>query len=472
MSCYRICRTCFRFNIKTKVLHCNQIKQWNIQICKNFSTSIPKQAPISMPKNNDFDNLEEIKNLDIDKLNETEHDAISLEYYVNKAELDLDIEDKLNDDTSLYTPNQLMYFKIIDIWINEIGNTRKSHRDFVKILLQNMEKFDVQYEPEAYLRLIDCFPKGEHTEIKRDKWMVKAFQGKRPDHILGVNIFRIMKYNNVESVESMFEKCEELFGKWSLATLQIRRLLFWQPRFRNLHHNPVSPKEVACMSPIEISFWGMRQMNPGLDAVYKKIKSDKTPGYLLISSQIPNQIKSLDEHDINQPLYVEGPQLMYYHGKRVNYYTLYKDPLNKIKSEERVTILTDKEWWELHYQTDFATERKTYNKKFYSEDEKFFPSLRMHSDIGIIKNKWYKEVEIVENDTKSVEGEVFAIASITTGDHDPNMLPLLKNWMTSLQKDNPILSQVTVLFREKDTFLTIGQKTDQTKQIEEIKNEN
>nr|XP_039271037.1 evolutionarily conserved signaling intermediate in Toll pathway, mitochondrial-like [Styela clava] len=387
-----------------------------------------------------------------------------LEYYVRKAQEHTD----LVDDAEYYDvveADKRLFFKMVDMWIQDAGETRRGHREFVQVALNNLDRFNVQHESKAYLKILECYPQSEHTGMRRDEWFKSVWQDKIIDHELGGRLFSIMAKNNALINDEFYNACMRLFGKFSRATVSARQLIFWQPRLSAFVPFLISKLELEKLTPIEIAVRGLRQVNPGIDASYRRFEVDSsvlndeklTPEAeidCIISVQTDHQREMLDHHDVTKPLFVEGPNMVYFQNKKIQYYIMRTDPIeNKIEMSEQERVLTDKEWWTQFYGSDFGTSKRFFNKstqELYST-ESFLPRVKLESKSFVDLQQ--NEIIQVEDDTKPFEGNVFAVAAT-----DHKSIGALRSWVKGLEPSNPKLSQLTVIFNEKVNFLSEGYK--------------
>jgi len=392
-------------------------------------------------------------------------DSNILGRYIEKAEDDLQfIEDDI-DYADITDPNKRLFYKMVDIWITEAGATRRGHREFIQASLNSMKKFNVHADISAYLKLLECFPDGKHTGIKRSHWFKAAYQDKHADHALGIQIFRAVSSSGAVPNGELFNKATDLFGRFSPAAWNARQLLFWYPRLVSFCKHPVSASEVQSMSAVEIAFYGLRQMIPGIDAEYKYFAIDKSKVKEILDSdkidyimsvQTPDQKALLAQHDSNQPIYVEGPHVVFYKNKTVRYFVLRSDPREAMPEvNSNANILTSKEWWSQFYQTEWTSGKKILqgNRKLYP-NEQYLPSLSLEKGLEETSDR-IQEVCDVDKDTNNREGPVYAIACT-----DYNSPIALQSWVKGLALDCEVLQGCTVVFREEEPFLLNAAKTD------------
>lgn len=440
-------------NFKEEINSDPQQKEFDVEVnqgSKSFAST--GQQPDDDDGKTDVDLVRKDDDVNDDDA-EDSYDSALLDYYIKKAKDDLDYMDDV-DYHDIQDVNHRVFFKIVDIWLKEVGPAKRGYRDFVVALLHSLEKFNIEGEVSAYLRLLDCFPHGKHTEIKRIHWFKAAFQDKFADHALGVDIFRKIFYNAVPNGE-VFTKATDLFGRYSPATSAARGIIFWHPRMVAADPHPVTRSELKQLTPIEIAFRGLRQMNPGIDSHYHNFTVDKSRCDetlkanqidSIISVQTDEQISLFSKHDPATPVYVEGPYLTYFKSKSIRYFVMRSDPAVK-KSNERTQILTTQEWWTQFYKTEWTKSETSVS----TVEESFFPIV----DVVDPTERKKDEIAIVEPHVKAVEGTVYAIACT-----DYNSPEALLTWIRGLVPQNPILSECTVLMREEEAFLLNAPKSD------------
>lgn len=385
-----------------------------------------------------------------------------LQYYVKKAQ---DSMDEINEAEyyDIVGAERRLFFRMVDLWIQDAGEARRGHREFLQVAMNNVDRFNVQHEPKAYLKIMECYPQSKHTGMRREKWFKAVFQDKILDHELAVRLFGVMQKYRAPANDEFFNTCMRLFGPYSRATAKVRQMIFWGPRLNSFRPFEADANKISLMNPVEIAFRGLRQASPSLDAVYERFEVDKSSleeqelelpkkGLdCIISLQTKEQRELLKEHDVTKPVYVEGPHMLYYRNEKVQYYVMRADP---VAAETKVTptswILTSKEWWSDFYKTDIKSMKRLGDTGEIYTEESFLPTV--HFDEGIsFSERAPSEIRQIANDTKDVEGRIYAIASMDY--KSPNAL---KSWLTGLQPNNPILTQLTVVFSKKQSFLSEG----------------
>nr|CAB3240745.1 evolutionarily conserved signaling intermediate in Toll pathway, mitochondrial-like [Phallusia mammillata] len=418
---------------------------------------------------NEIDDESEIVAKDLEPIDSSldiEEDASLLEHYINKAKHDLGSFEDI-EYMDVFDPNKKLYYKMVDLWLKEAGETRRGHREFIVTVMHAMSRFNVESDISAYTKLLDCFPQGEHTGLKRDHWFLAAFKDKIADHLLGDKLIRLIAENGAIPNEELHNKTTDLFGKFSPTTFAARSILFWYGRLVSFNKYPMSVSDFKQLSPIEVAFYGLRQINPGLDGNYQCFPVDKTKcteildaGKIdsIISVQTPEQQTLLAKHDPMVPIFIEGPNLCYFREKTVQYYVMRTDPRNKEPdTASKSHILATKDWWTDFYKTDWKTDKKIQKDsgKLYSS-EWLFPTIHLDKNLSS-KSEIERDICQIEKDTEAVEGPVYAIACT-----DYNSPAALQGWIKGLVQTNKKLALCSVVFREEKSFMLNAPTTDPT----------
>ena len=397
----------------------------------------------------------DMQETELDDDDDDDYGSALLDYYIKKAKEDIDNMDDV-DYHDIQDVNQRVFYKIVDLWLKEVGSTKRGYREFIRVLLNSLSRFNVQHEINAYLKLLDCFPAGKHTGIKRDHWFRAALQDRIADHTLGLLVVSRILTKAVPN-DKLFNKVTDLFGRFSPVTQTARRVLFWYPKIVASDPHAITTTDFKKMTPVDIALHGLRQINPGVASHYHHFAVEKSrcdevleAGKIdsIISVQTDKQIALLAKHDPSTPVFIEGPYITYFKTKTVQYYVMRSDPKLAPKSNVKVKPLTTKEWWVEFYDTDWKTGRKPANKI----EENFFPTVNVGEPYYPDK---IKETRVVENDTKQVEGPVYAIAC-----SDYKSPEALLAWVRGLVPQNPVLRECSVLVREDEAFLLNAPKTD------------
>ena len=83
-------------------------------------------------------------------------------HFLHRARNDLSNMDDI-DYHDIEDYNKRLFFKLVDLWIADVGPTKKGHREFLQVAMNSLEKFKIESDIGAYLKLLDCYPEGKHT---------------------------------------------------------------------------------------------------------------------------------------------------------------------------------------------------------------------------------------------------------------------------------------------------------------------
>ncbi|XP_077643791.1 evolutionarily conserved signaling intermediate in Toll pathway, mitochondrial [Lonchura striata] len=204
-----------------------------------------------------------------------------------------------------------------------------------------------------------------------------------------------------------------VFGPRSRPLRKLQRMQFWLPRLRHLDPHPLPPRLRPGLAAARL---GLQRIatEPGatVTLVQRPVpESGDDEGSVqpyILSSQSPEQRELLARHGPTRPVFVEGPFPLWLRGTLLKYFVLRGDPLPP------------------HLRDPPPDPERSF----------YFP-LRL--ELELERGPWDDEdfqVDRVE------EGPVLALCVAGAGDRRT-----LGRWLAALQRHNPALGRVPVLFR-------------------------
>jgi len=301
--------------------------------------------------------------------------------------------------------NKKAFEEAIDIYTHKDGR-RSGQVEFIYGALRNMERFGVHKDLGSYKKLMDVFPKGKY--VPRHRLQADFFHYiKQQD--CATTIIATMNKNEIIPDEEMGDMILNIFGKISSPFKAYCRQMYWGPKLKNI--SPFLLPETMPDEALELAKLGVKQMT-SVDPLTKisvyqaediEHSTDKT---WIVSGQSEDQKELLALFKEKTPVYVEGAFRLWLKDNQVNYFILRGPPL---PASPPITDVAD--------------------------------------DLNRLRNwaAWEKDKEVKLDRLPTVheqeDGTILAIAATGTSSRDS-----LLSWIRFLEKENPTLSQLAVLF--------------------------
>ncbi|CAN8003248.1 unnamed protein product [Ixodes hexagonus] len=305
----------------------------------------------------------------------------------------------------------------------KLGNeNRKGHVEFINAAAKYLEEFNVHQDLDIYKMLFDLFPKGKYPP----KNLIQAEFQHFPYHQdCAVRLLDVMEYNAVCPDRELRQAVLDTFGFHSDVFKKFARMMYWMPKFKNLNPYPV-PNPVP-RDPLELAKLAVRRMCVDLRTVVsvretKEVK-DSVDQTWVVSGQSPAQRQLVEEHPTDKPLRIEGPFSTYLRNSAISYFILRAEPVP-------IRVL-----------------------EIDADDVSNIP-LTMFGEEPPAK-------ELVKPSTvhEQEDGIILALCATGTSSRDS-----LLSWLRMLQKDNPKLKQIPVIFTLRapsKSLVTANQPTDE-----------
>lgn len=127
-----------------------------------------------------------------------------------------------------------------------------------------------------------------------------------------------------------------IFGEKGYPLRKFWRMMYWMPKFKNLSPWPVPdplPNDVLELAKIAIARISSADINSKLTIYQSSDIPESIEDTWIVSAQSPKQKKLLEEHNKNEPIYVEGAFKVWIRGNPVNYFVLKGNPKPTIEQE-------------------------------------------------------------------------------------------------------------------------------------------
>uniref|UniRef100_A0A8C5QGG2 Evolutionarily conserved signaling intermediate in Toll pathway, mitochondrial n=1 Tax=Leptobrachium leishanense TaxID=445787 RepID=A0A8C5QGG2_9ANUR len=333
--------------------------------------------------------------------------------------------------------NKASFLEVIKLYCNKTTR-RRGHVELIETALRWMPEFGVEKDLEVYNLLLDVFPKEVFIP---QNFIQRMFHHYPRQQECAIRVLDQMENYGVTPNRQTRFLLLQTFGERSHPMKKYKRIMYWFPRFR--HANPFQVPE-KLSDPVELSKFCLQRIAADrnssttvfeMPSVQEREDESGQENTCIVGIQSPDQVSLLAEHDPSMPVLVDGPHSLWLKKTCVYYYVLRADPTS-IKKEVEVD-----------------PERSLYYPLTLDLD--------LDRDLG---DDYSFDVDEVE------EGPVFAMCMTSSGDERT-----LGRWIRGLQKANPILGQVPVLFRlsssPQELTPQVVTEYEKTREVEEEESE-
>ncbi|KAJ3650243.1 hypothetical protein Zmor_021941 [Zophobas morio] len=338
---------------------------------------------------------------------------------------------RLTSFENVENKNRDTYLDMIRIFINRNHVYRRGHVEFIYSALKNMESFGVQKDLEVYKALIDVLPKGKFipTNVFQAEFMHYPKQQQ-----CVIDLLEQMEDNGVMPDYEMEDLLSNIFGNRGFPLRKYWRMMYWMPKFKNSSPWPVPsplPDNIYELAKYAIQRISSVDVQSQITVYQTKEIESSIDDTWIVSAQAPSQKDLLKNHDLKEPVYVEGSFRIWVKDQLVNYFVLKRQPKQHIK-----TIKDD---------LDDVSNIRTPIFSFQKPIE--------------------KQVQVMQSVHEQEDGVILAVCATGTSTKDS-----LLSWIRHLEKDgNPVLSDALVVFtlrtgtREVATVNNVEQKQIESK---------
>uniref|UniRef100_A0A8C4PWI7 Evolutionarily conserved signaling intermediate in Toll pathway, mitochondrial n=1 Tax=Eptatretus burgeri TaxID=7764 RepID=A0A8C4PWI7_EPTBU len=289
---------------------------------------------------------------------------------------------------------------------------RHGHVEFIYAALRCIPMFGLKRDLSVYHSLLKVFPKEVFVPVN---FIQRMFNHYARQQECALAVLEQMEHNGVWPTRETKDILVQVFGNKCHPIKKLHRILYWFPKFR--HANPFPVPDPLPTDPLAVSSLALNRIANDLDArvtIYQSgsdaidVNEDKQVVPHIVGIQSPDQREELSRHDVNKPLYVDGPERVWLRDTPIAYYILRGDVIPADRKNEHVDPERS-----LYYPLEL--------------------DLDLERDLGDDLSFHVEDVP---------EGPVFAMC--VAGDADQ---ATLARWITGLQEDNPVLTQMPIIFR-------------------------
>lgn len=298
--------------------------------------------------------------------------------------------------------NKDIFLEIIRIYQTE--NVRSNFLQFILKALKYMDEFGVNKDLETYKALLNIFPKGKY--IPRN--IYQAMTNYYPEHQnVAMELLIKMEDNYVIPDYEMQEILLNIFGQRCHVIKKFYRMVYWMPKFRYL--NPWRVPKPEPTDPCELAHLAIKKISSiDFQATISEYRTKDIPDAVddtwIISTMSRSQQELLAVQPTDKSLTVEGPFMIWIGQSCMDYFVLKGDPI------KREIIYDD------------------------------------YDDISNIKIPFWEKrsYKIPLTIHEQHDGVYYAMCATGTSSKDS-----LLSWIRCLQKTNPILEHIPIVFKLK-----------------------
>lgn len=292
------------------------------------------------------------------------------------------------------------YLDIIREYKNN-NELRRGHVEFIQVALKYMDDFGVNRDLAVYKVLLDVLPKGKFVPTNAFQTLFMHYPKQQ---YVAIDLLCKMEKNCVIPDVEMQDMLLNIFGKHGAPLKKFWRMMYWMPKFANLNPWPCArpaPKDPRILARLAISKISSVDVQTKIVEFETKDIEDAIEDTWIVSAMSSIQERLLETQSPNSPVCVEGPYTVWVVDQCIDYFVL-------------------------------RGESRKHNE--YEDID----------DVSNIKIPFWDEKEIVPAPTvhEQNDGTYFAMCATGTSTKDS-----LLSWIRCLQKQNPILNVIPVIFK-------------------------
>ncbi|XP_053676150.1 evolutionarily conserved signaling intermediate in Toll pathway, mitochondrial [Anopheles nili] len=295
---------------------------------------------------------------------------------------------------------------------------RRNHVEFIYAALRHMEEFGVHKDIAVYKALIDVMPKGKF--IPTNIFQAEFMHYPRQQQCI-IDLLEQMEDNGVMPDYEMEAMLINVFGRKGHPVRKFWRMMYWMPKFKNLSPwllpNPV-PNDALELARLAVERMCSIDLRSKIDVFDTKTVENALDHTWVVSGQSAEQSELLEAHEKKEPVYIEGPFVIWLRNRSINYYVLKSAPKPLPQAEE----------------TNDPDDVSNLHNPYIGLDIRF----RKHQRSGSALSTKCRSVH--EQD----DGVIYAICCTGTSSKDS-----LLSWIRLLEKENgnAVLATLAVLFK-------------------------
>uniref|UniRef100_A0A182WK42 Evolutionarily conserved signaling intermediate in Toll pathway, mitochondrial n=1 Tax=Anopheles minimus TaxID=112268 RepID=A0A182WK42_9DIPT len=295
---------------------------------------------------------------------------------------------------------------------------RRNHVEFIYAALRHMEDFGVNKDIAVYKALIDVMPKGKF--IPTNIFQAEFMHYPRQQQCI-IDLLEQMEDNGVMPDYEMEAMLVNVFGKKGHPVRKYWRMMYWMPKFKNLSPwllpNPV-PDDTLELARLAVERMCSIDPRSKIDVFDTKEVENALDHTWVVSGQSVEQSELLEAHNKQEPVYIEGPFVIWLRNRCINYYVLKSAP-KPLPAVE---------------QTEDPDDVSNLHNPYIGLDLRFRKGQRIGSAVSTRRRSVHEQDD----------GIIYAICCTGSSTKDS-----LLSWIRLLEKEkgNTALSSLAVLFK-------------------------
>ncbi|BES98801.1 Evolutionarily conserved signaling intermediate in Toll [Nesidiocoris tenuis] len=311
-----------------------------------------------------------------------------------------------DDFGGIANKNKETYLEMVNLY-KDSERLRRGHVEFIYSALRHMKEFGVEKDLQIYKALVDVFPKGKM--IPRNIFQVEFMH--YPKHQqCAIDLLDQMEQNGVIPDWDMEDQLVNVFGRKGHPVRKYARMMYWMPKFKNA--SPWCVPDSLSSDPYQLARYAVeRIMSVDIATKISTFKTEEIPDALdhtwIVSGQSPDQQRLLADLPKNTPVYVEGRFQIRIMNHVVTYFVL---------------------------RADIKLARSATEENYDDVSNMYIPLFSKPREDLVVKPTVHEQED----------GIILGICCTGTSSRDS-----LLSWIRSLEKENPRLADLTVVFTLK-----------------------
>ncbi|KYN05135.1 PREDICTED: evolutionarily conserved signaling intermediate in Toll pathway, mitochondrial [Cyphomyrmex costatus] len=307
--------------------------------------------------------------------------------------------------TNTESKNKDVYLDILREYKNN-NEMRRGHVEFIQVALKYLDEFGVNRDLAVYKDLLDVLPKGKF--VPRNVYQTMFMHYPKQQYV-AIELLCKMEDNCVIPDVEMQDMLLNIFGTHGLPLKKFWRMMYWMPKFSNLNPWPCPqpvPKDPKVLAKLAMNKISSADVQTEIMEFETKDVKDAIDDTWIVSAMSSLQEELLMKQPLDLPIFVEGPYTVWVADQCIDYFIL------KGATKERNNV---------------------------------YQNLDDVSDIRI--HFWdKKEIILAPTVHEQDDGTYFAMCATGTSTKDS-----LLSWIRCLQKKNPVLTVIPVVFKFMST---------------------
>ncbi|KAK0168985.1 hypothetical protein PV327_002739 [Microctonus hyperodae] len=226
------------------------------------------------------------------------------------------------------------FLDVIYTYVHE-DQRKTGHVSFIYTALRYMDEFGVNEDLDVYKQILDTMPKGRY--IATTLFQAEMMHYPREQQCI-IDLLQKMEDNAVIPDPEMEDMIINICGKYSFPLRKLRRMAYWQTKFKNLNPWP-NPRPLPSDS-LELAKLAIRKIaTVDVQSTVTVYNTKDIPESIdktwIVSASSPDQEKLIARHPKDVAAYVEGPYRIWISKASVDYFILRTDVLKPYYKDDQ-----------------------------------------------------------------------------------------------------------------------------------------